>query len=48
MCVDFVFYLFKWVYDYVVIKFLNGNIMIEILEVKDIYIKFMNGNIIVN
>lgn len=45
---DLVFYLPKRVYDHVAIKLLNGNIMIETLEAKDIYTKSTNGNIIVN
>lgn len=45
---DLVFYLPKRVYDYAAIKLLNGNIMIETLEAKDIYTKSTNGNIIVN
>ncbi len=45
---DLVFYLPKRVYDHAAIKLLNGNIMIEILEAKDIYTKSTNGNIIVN
>lgn len=45
---DLVFYLPKRVYDHAAIKLLNGNIMIETLEAKDIYTKSTNGNIIVN
>lgn len=45
---DLVFYLPKRVYDHAAIKLLNGNIMIETLESKDIYTKSTNGNIIVN
>ncbi len=45
---DLVFYLPKRVYDHAAIKHLNGNIMIETLEAKDIYTKSTNGNIIVN
>ena len=42
------FYLPKRVYDHAAIKLLNGNIMIETLEAKDIYTKSTNGNIIVD
>lgn len=45
---DLVFYLPKRVYDHAAIKLLNGNIMIETLEAKDIYTKSTNGNIIVD
>lgn len=45
---DLIFYLPKRVYDHAAIKLLNGNIMIETLEAKDIYTKSTNGNIIVN
>lgn len=45
---DLVFYLPKRVYDHAAIKLLNGDIMIETLEAKDIYTKSTNGNIIVD
>ncbi len=42
---DLVFYLPKRTYDHVSIKLLNGNILINELDVKDIYAKSTNGNI---
>jgi DUF4097 and DUF4098 domain-containing protein YvlB len=42
---DLVFYLPKRTYDHVSIKLLNGNILINELDVKDIYTKSTNGNI---
>lgn len=42
---DLVFYLPKRTYDHVSIKLLNGNILINELEVKDIYTKSTNGSI---
>ncbi len=42
---DLVFYLPRRVYDHVSIKLLNGNILVNELEVKDIYAKSTNGSI---
>lgn len=39
------FYLLKCIYDYVFVKLLNGNVLVEELIVKDVYIKLMNGMI---
>lgn len=44
---DLVFYLPKRTYDHTAIKLLNGNIVVEDLDVKDIYMKSTNGNILV-
>ena len=44
---DLVFYLPKRMYDHTAIKLLNGNIVVEDLDVKDIYMKSTNGNILV-
>lgn len=42
---DLVFYLPTRVYDHVSVKLLNGNVLVNDLEVKDIYTKSTNGNI---
>ncbi|MFV0559333.1 MAG: daptomycin-sensing surface protein LiaX [Enterococcus sp.] len=42
---DLVFYLPKRMYDHVAIKLLNGNILINELEAKDVYSKSTNGKI---
>ncbi|KAF1305500.1 daptomycin-sensing surface protein LiaX [Enterococcus saccharolyticus] len=42
---DLVFYLPNRVYDHVSVKLLNGNVLVNELEVKDIYAKSTNGNI---
>ncbi|MDH6363350.1 DUF4097 and DUF4098 domain-containing protein YvlB [Enterococcus sp. PF1-24] len=44
---DLVFYLPKRTYDHVAVKLLNGNILVNELDVKDIYMKSTNGNITV-
>ncbi|MGM9904373.1 hypothetical protein A5844_001629 [Enterococcus sp. 10A9_DIV0425] len=45
---DLVFYLPQRTYDHTAIKLLNGNIVIEELDGKDIYAKSTNGNITVD
>lgn len=43
--VDAIFYLPTRTYDYAAFKLLNGNIMIQEFDVKDIYVKSTNGDI---
>lgn len=45
---DLVFYLPQRVYDHVSIKLLNGDIVVDHLEAKDVYAKSTNGNLIFN
>lgn len=45
---DLVFYLPKRIYDHIAIKLLNGMIMMDGIEVKDIYVKSTNGAITLN
>lgn len=43
---ELVFYLPKRTYDHVAVKLLNGNLMVEELDAKDVYAKSTNGNIV--
>lgn len=45
---DLVFYLPERTYDHVALKLLNGNVLIETLDAKDVYTKLTNGNITFN
>ncbi|MEO1768134.1 daptomycin-sensing surface protein LiaX [Candidatus Enterococcus ferrettii] len=43
---ELVFYLPKRTYDHVAVKLLNGNLIVEELDAKDVYAKSTNGNIV--